>query len=235
MPTPEELAAQQAQEEAAKAAAEPKKVEVQLDPRFKSVEDQAKAYPEAEKKMQQEAQKRSELERQNQELQARLAVPNPPVQDTTNYDELFWQKPTEVISRVVERYIAPLEEDRYETKKQKFADDPDFKKYESQIDTVMKAQPHLRKDPESFGKMFKIMKAMDFNQDEYEKQVRAKVMAEIQDKTGGSVEGGTPSALPKETKTDLSDDEKNVARKFHPDLSPQKAYEKYAESKNKYS
>ena len=86
--------------------------------KFKTQDELVKAYQEAEKKITQESQARSTLERQLQEeakvreqLMGRVTQPTVPVEGPTD-DELFWQKPTEVIGKVVERFLSPFEDDR---------------------------------------------------------------------------------------------------------------------------
>jgi hypothetical protein len=235
MPTPEELAATQAQGEAARAAAVVP--EFTLDPRFKSVEDQATAYKEAEKKMTQESQKRADLERQNQELlarqqqQATQAAPPPP----PNYNELFWQNPAEVIERLVERQVAPFIEDRYELQKQKYVSDPNFNKYSVQIDQMVQFQPGLKQQPGIVDKLYRVVRAMEFNPDEERKRIEAEVTARLEGKTAGLVEGaGTPTGAAPTLPVVLSEDEKRTALKFHPELTPDAAYKLYGERKVKH-
>lgn len=203
--------------------------------RFKTNDDLAKSYQELERKMTQEAQTRAALERQLQEQalrdQARTATTPPP---ETNYDELFWQRPTEVIGKVVERFLSPFEEDRYQMQKTRFVQDPDFRKYEPQIDQMMSMQPELKRQPGSVEKMYRVLKALDFDQGQLEQQIRAKIAAEQQNKLGGAVEGASPTPSATPTAVQLSEEEARTAVKFFPELTPQEAYKRYADNKVKF-
>lgn len=210
-----------------------------LDARFTSVEEQAKAYKEAETKMQQESGKRAELERQNRELLARqtptLPIASP--QPEPDLNELYWQKPAEVMEKLVQKHVEPFYEDKYEAQKQMLlTKDPAYAKYFPQIDAMVKAQPGLKKQPGIVEKLYKVASALEFDPDAERKRIEERVRNEMQMKIGTSLEGvgspptGTPSSLP-----ELSSDEKRVAEKFHRDLSPQEAHKKYAESKLKWA
>lgn len=234
MPTPEELAEQQAQEEAAKAAAaaEPKPEEI-LDPRFKTIEEQAKAYKEAEKKMTQSTQEAAELRRQNQELLARQQQP-PVATPPPDYNAMFWQNPAEVIGKIVEGYVAPFVEDRFELQKGRYAQDPNFKRYEPQIDQMVKMQPELKKQPGIVDKLYKVVRAMEFDPDTERKRIEEEVRAQIQGKQINSVEGtGTPSGAAPSQNAELDDKERAVALKFYPDMKPQDAFKRYGDNKIK--
>jgi len=211
--------------------------------KFKSQDELVKAYQESEKKMTQEAQARATLERQLQEearvreqLIGRVAPPattTPPQE--TNYDELFWQKPTEVIGRVVERFLSPFEEDRYQMQKTRYATDPDFKRYEGQIDQMMSLQPELKRQPGAVDKMYRVLRALDFNPTDLEQQLRQKIVAEMQNKVAGAVEGAGPPAGGTPQPVQLSAEEQRIAEKFYPGIAREDAYKKYAESKTKWA
>ena len=221
-----------------------------LDPRFKTVEDQAKAYKESERLMTQKAQRASELERQLLERQFQPApvIPKVPVVEPPeeNLDEQFWQKPTSVIDKVVSRRIAeverkmePLAEDRFERNKVKYANDPVFKELEPQIDHVFKLQPHLRNQEGSLDYVYKFLAAQNFNPTAERERIRQEIMTERAgaNKVTGGVEGvGSPSAGPQATpKMDLSDDEKATALKFYSDVPKTEAYKRYYESRQKWA
>jgi hypothetical protein len=221
-----------------------------LDPRFKSVEDQAKAYKESERLMTQKAQRASELERQllERQFQPTQVVPKPqPEAEPTNenLDEQFWQKPTSVIDTIVrrrvsevERKMEPLAEDRFERQKVKYANDPVFKELESQIDHVFKLQPNLKNQEGSMDYVYKFLAAQNFNPQTERERIRQEIMAERAgaNKVTGSVEGvGAPSDGPKSTpKMDLSDEEQRTARKFYSDMPAQEAYKRYYDSRVKW-
>jgi len=219
-----------------------------LDPRFKTVEDQAKAYKESERLMTQKAQRASELERQLLERQFQPKLdPAPPVAPPVeeNLDEQFWQKPTSVIDKVVSRRIAeverkmePLAEDRFERQKVKYANDPLFKELEPQIDHVFKLQPHLRNQEGSMDYVYKFLAAQNFNPQTERERIRQEIMAERAgaNKVAGGVEGvGSPSAGPVASpKMDLNDDEKATALKFYSDIPKQEAYKRYYDSRQKW-
>jgi hypothetical protein len=220
-----------------------------LDPRFNTVEDQAKAYKESEKLMTQKAQRASELERQLLERQFQPAPIAPKLPETEptneNLDEQFWQKPTSVIDTIVrrrvsevERKMEPLAEDRFERQKVKYANDPVFKELEPQIDHVFKLQPHLRNQEGSMDYVYKFLAAQNFNPQTERERIRQEIMAERAgaNKITGSVEGvGSASDGPKATpKMDLSDEEQRTARKFYSDMPAQEAYKRYYDSRSKW-
>lgn len=206
-----------------------------LDPRFESVEAQAKAYKEAEKKMQQEANARADLERQNRELLARQVPVAPPV-DEGKDDELFWQQPTKVIQKIIDRQlqagVAPFIEDRYQMQKNTYANDADFKRYEPQIDQLVAAQPELKKQPGVVDKLYKVVRAMEFDPEAERKRIEAEVMQKHNIKVAGMAEGaGAVKDFAPTPKAELSSEEQAVARKLYSEESPAKAYEKYAAAK----
>jgi hypothetical protein len=212
----------------------------ELDPRFKSVEDQARAYKEAEKKMTQEAQRRADLERQNRELLSRpqqVVAPQDP-QPQEDLNELYWQKPAAVVERILERYVAPFVDNGYEGQKQKYASDPNFQRFAPQIDQMVQMQPELKRQPGIVDKLYRVARAMEFDPDQEREALRAEVRAEIQGKQAGLAEspsapqGGTQQTNPANT---LTADERRVALKFHNDVAPEEAYKRYAASKDKWA
>jgi hypothetical protein len=208
-----------------------------LDARFTSVEEQAKAYKEAEKLMQQKSQRAAELERQNQELLSRQqAVPAVAPQEQVDYNELYWKEPATVMDRLVQKHVEPFFEERFEMQKNALkAENPGAEKYFPQIDAMVKAQPGLKNKPGIVKQLVKVASAMEFDPDAERKRIEAQVRAEITGKVQTGVEGagaaqaGTQTQLP-----ELTADEKRAAEKFHRDLTPFEAYKKYAENKVKF-
>lgn len=218
-----------------------------LDARFKTVEDQAKAYREAETKMQHEAQRRAILER---ELQMRQQQPVGPPQSQElpqeNLDELFWQKPTEVIDKLVGRKLSevtkqfePIIEDRFQMQKSKYANDATFKEYEPQIDQVFRLQPQLKQQPGSLDYVYNFLRAQNFDPNAERERMKAEIKAELTgaNRQTGQIEGGgAPATGPMTTpKMELSADEQRAAIRFYGDLPPQEAYKRYFESKQQWA
>lgn len=209
-----------------------------LDARFNSVEEQARAYKEAEKKMQQDSQRAAELERQNRELLARQqapAVQAPQQQEQVDLNELYWKEPASVMDRLVQKHVEPFFDERFEMQKNALkAENPGAEKYFPQVDAMVKAQPGLKNKPGIVRQLVRVASAMEFDPDAERKRIEDKVRAEIQGKVVTGVEGagaahaGTPSSLP-----ELTIDEKRAAEKFHRDLLPTEAHKKYAENKLK--
>lgn len=206
--------------------------------RFKTQDELVKAYQEAEKAMTQALQDKAVYERQFQELQ-NMQINQQPVQQPQEDDnELFWKSPVEVINRVVARSVEPLSKTYFEMQKEKFRSDPEFQKYESQIDFIASQYPNLKTQPNIIGQLYKMVKGLNFNEDEYKNRVREEVKNEMLNKNLGSIEGGSAAPYPTGNipiKIELSDDEKQVAEKFYmPDgFSREDAYKKYAEAKVK--
>lgn len=217
-----------------------------LDPRFKSVEDQAKAYRDSEKAMHMANQRRSEVER---ELAARSMVPppQPPAEQAPPEpevsDDMFWQNPVKVIEKVVQkqlgsmdRKLEPLMEDRFTRQLDKYANDEDFKTYSPQIEQVFKLQPQLRNQPGAVDYVYNFLRAQNFNPDDERRRIEAKVRNELSGKAAPPLEGGSPPAEFKPTpKVELSEDERRAALRFYSDLPPQEAYKKYHATKAKWS
>ena len=219
-----------------------------LDPRFENVEAQAKAYKEAEKFMTQKSQEAADLKREllTRQFQAPVVeAPKPEPELDGNLDEQFWQKPTSVIDKIVERRMGqierkmePLETDRFERQKVKYADDPVFKELEPQIDQVFKLQPALRKQEGSLDTVYKFLAAQSFNPQAERERIKSELIAERAgaNKVKGGVEGvGSQGAGPAATpKMELDSDQQKTALKFYPDLAPQEAYKKYHASLTKW-
>lgn len=208
--------------------------------RFKTHEEASAAYPEAEKAMTQALQEAADLKRQFQELQNMQVTQQPAAQQPQeDINELFWKSPVEVINRVVAQGLEPVYKNYYETQKDKFRSDPEFQKYESQIDFIANQYPNLKTQTNIIGQLYKMVKGLNFDEGAYKNQVREEVKNEMLNTQLGSVEGGSAGRLPGgnlPVNQELSDDEKRVAEKFYmPDgLSREDAYKKYAEVKVKH-
>lgn len=217
--------------------AEPVESPDYLDPRFKTVEDQARAYKEAEKKMQQEAQRRAELERQNQELLGRVQQPPqaaPPAEPPVNEDQLFWEKPTEVMKRIVGQYVSPFVDDRYEMQKTQFRQDPNFAKYEPEIDQMIRMQPELKQKPTVVSDLYKIIRARDFDPVTERERIKAEIMAEMQGKAAAGLEApGSPPVL-QAPPVELTAEEKRAALGIYGNVPQEEAFKKYADAKTRY-
>jgi hypothetical protein len=217
-----------------------------LDPRFKTVEDQAKAYREAETKMQHEAQRRASLERELQ-MRQQPAPQQPQVEpQQENLDEAFWQRPTEVIRKLVgtqlqevTRQFEPIIEDRFQAQKQQYANDPMFKELEPQIDQVFRLQPQLKQQPGAMAYVYNFMKAQSFDPAAERERLKAEVRAELTgaNRQAGQIEGGgSPGPGPTTTpKMELTGEEQRTAQRFYSDLTPQEAYKRYFDSKQKWA
>lgn len=210
--------------------------------RFKSKDEVVTAYPEAEKLMTQATQEAAELRRQNQELQERLIQQTPPPKQEpeVNYDELFWQKPTEVISKMIRQSIEPLTGNYYEQQKTALRSDPEFIKLEPQIDQIANMYPDVKTKPEAVKQLFKMVKGLNFDEAEFEKRMREKIAIEQGRKIEGSIEGagaGRDSFVSTE-KVELTEEEKKTAVKWYETqgiTNPEEAYKKYAEAKKSYA
>ena len=215
-----------------------------LDARFNSVEEQAKAYKEAETKMQRDSQRAAELERQNRELlsrqQAQPAVVTPQVEDHKELNEQYWTDPVGVLKKVVHQQtrelVMPFYDDKIESQKSALrAENPNVDKYFPQVDAMIKAQPDLRFKPGIVRNLVKVASAMEFDADAERKRITEEVKAQLTGKVVSQVEGaGAGSPGTSVTTETLSNDEKHTAERFHPELSPQEAHKLYAENKSKH-
>jgi hypothetical protein len=210
--------------------------------RFKSKDEVVTAYPEAEKLMTQATQEAADLRRQNQELQERINQQQvqPPKPDEVDYDELFWKKPTEVISKMIRQSIEPLTGNYYEQQKSVLRNDPEFIRLEPQIDQIANMYPDVKTKPEAVKQLFKMVKGLNFDEVEFEKRMREKIAIEQGRKIEGSIEGagaGRDSFASTE-KVELTEEEKKVALKWYEGqgiTNPDEAYKKYAEAKKSYA
>ena len=210
--------------------------------RVKSVDELIKSYSELEKTFTQKSQYLSNVEAKLEEL---MKAPKNDGNSSTgdadgdDDDQLFWRKPKEVLNRTVRQVVSevldPLTGSFYESHKEKVrAKYADFGDFEPQIDLAIKANPHLRNQPDAVEKLYKSAKAIRFvdNEETYEKQVIEKYLARQNGKVVGGLEGGGASSDVGGGKAiTLSDEEKTVAKKFHPELSEDEAYKVYAAKK----
>jgi hypothetical protein len=206
--------------------------------RFKTPDELANAYRELEGKFTQTAQEKAEYERSLQELKVRqqFAIPQQqaPTQPQADDNELFWKSPVEVINRVVMKAFEPLATNQYEAQKERFRSDPDFVRYESQIDAISQQYPQLKTTPGIVGNLYKMVRGLNFDEAEFERRVREKVAAEQRAKVQGSVEGGGASReAGQEPRIRLTEDEKRIAIKYYPELSTEDAIKRYADNKRK--
>ena len=210
--------------------------------RFNSPEELAKSYQELEKKFTQTSQQNAEYARLQQENQVRqmFTPPTPaPPKPEENMNEMFWQNPAEVLQKLTERVIDSrldfVYDQNYEAQKAQYANDPQFKQYEQQIDMVVKQQyPELRKQPGVVSQLYKMVRGLSFDEDSFKRQViedyeRSKLAG-----ANSGIEGASPpSSAQVRQPINLSDDEKRVALQFYPDIKPDEAYQRYAASKSK--
>lgn len=219
---------------------EPKPQELILG-RFKTPDELVKAYQELEADYTRKGQALTERERMLQELQSRVAIPQIQQQgDVVDDNELFWQKPMEVINRIVSKTIEPLTTTYYQTQKDKFRNDPEFQKLESQIDAITSMYPNLKTQPDIVPQLYKMVKGLNFDEGDYERKIREKIKAESEGKIAGTVEGVGTGSQVKETENlaPLTEDEKRFAFNWYSSLddkvTPDEAYKKYAQSKKGY-
>jgi hypothetical protein len=214
-----------------------------LDPRFNSVEEQARAYKEAEKQMQLKANQTAELERQNRELlsrqQAQPAAVTPHVEDHKELNEQYWTDPVGVLKKVVHQQtrelVMPFYDDKIESQKSALrAENPNVDKYFPQVDAMIKAQPDLRFKPGIVRNLVKVASAMEFDADAERKRITEEVKAQLTGKVVSQVEGAGAGSPGTQVTTDtLNADEKHTAERFHPELSREEAHKLYAENKLK--
>jgi|TARA_Y100000310_G_C20700503_1_gene829330 hypothetical protein len=191
--------------------------------RFKNQDELIKAYQESESALTQKSQRVTELERSaNQPPPAKEPEPQ------EDEDSLFWEKPLETIKKVVAKAIEPLGQGMVETQKDTLRKDPDFAKYEPEIDAILDQYPQLRQTPHVIPQIYKMVKGMHV--EDMEKELRVKWEKEQQVKEGTLLEGaGVPETPGKESP--LTAQEKTIAYKMFPDVTRSKAEEEYAKWK----
>ncbi len=137
-----------------------------------------------------------------------------------------------LINRQLQEGVRPFIEDRYNMQKERYANDADFKRYEAQIDQLVAAQPELKTQPGVVDKLYKVVRAMEFDPEAERKRIEAEVMQKHNIKVAGMAEGaGSVRDIDPTPKAVLSADEQLAARKIYSDLPPAKAYERYAVAK----
>jgi len=202
--------------------------------RFKTADDLASAYKELEGEFTRKSQTLSEKERMLTELQTTPPYRQEPGEDEDDDDQLFFKEPAKAIEKVVRKIVDPLFTSTYNHQKEAFKSDPDFLKYENEIDNIITQFPKLKTQPNIVGQIFKMVKGLYFDPVEFESKVREKLKTEHHEKVAGGLEGSTPSeGLSGTTPTNLTDDEKRVAIRFNPGITKEEAYKKYAEKRVK--
>ena len=177
----------------------------------------------------------------NQRPQYSAPAPAAPPAPEENLDELYWTSPTKVLEKILDRRLSqavdPFYEDRYEMQKAKYANDPNFQRYAPQIDELIRTDPKLKSQPGVVDKLYRAVRAMEFDPDAERKRIEAEVIQRMQNKQTGSLESaGTPPGAtpPASQQINLTDDEKRVAIKFNPSISADEAYKKYQANKSKW-
>uniref|UniRef100_A0A6M3K8C5 Uncharacterized protein n=1 Tax=viral metagenome TaxID=1070528 RepID=A0A6M3K8C5_9ZZZZ len=200
---------------------------------FKNVDELVNAYKNLRTDYTKKGQTLSDYEKQMQEIQTRIAAPV--AQETTVDDnQLFWEKPLEVINKTVSKSIEPLTNFLYESQKERHRVDPEFQQFEPQIDQIVQMYPQMKMQPNIVGQLYKVVKYMNIDEDKFKEDMRSKIKAEEAAKIGGSVEDGNPQRiLVSEQAITLSEEEKRYAVKFHPNVPQEEAYKIYGEKKRK--
>lgn len=211
-----------------------------LDGKFKTVDELVKSYKELEGKFTQDSQEKSELKRQLAELQQKVTKTETK-EEPVDLDALFWEKPSAMLGELekrVAKLLEPLAVNAVENQKSALRKDPDFVKYEKEVDDMLKALPsEVRNQPNVIGELFNLVKGRHLNDilEDYKKKIKEEfesgregaVFGGLEEPTGGEHLIGK-SGLPK-----LTAEEKRVAEQFNPDLAPAEAHKKYAEKKAK--
>ncbi len=200
--------------------------------KFKTQEDLTKSYSELEASFTRMSQELAENKRAMVELQTRQPVR--PEEEEQDVDDLFFREPAKATEKVIKSAIGPIYNFLYEQQKEKFRDDPDFVKYESEIDTLINMQPGLKMQPGIIGQVLKMVKGLHFDPADFKRKVLEEHQASNREKTEGGLEGASaPGDIGKKTEIKLTSDEQRVAVRFNPGLSKEEAYKKYAEKKAK--
>ena len=209
--------------------------------KFKTAEDLTKAYSDLEADHTKRAQELADAKREAEEAKAKLAaLPAPVVQPAKGEEEdlntMFFTEPAVAVEKVIKKFIEPLYSNVYAQEKAALKSDPEFATYEAEIDTIVNNMPQLKTQPGIVNQLFKMVKGLHFDPVKFEADVREKIKTESDDKTKTGLEGGSPPGLPnRDTKVvQLSDEEKLVAHRFHPELPLEEAYKKYGERKKKW-
>ncbi len=202
--------------------------------KFKTPEELAKAYTELEGEFTRRSTENAELKRINEQRQQMPVIQQQPTQD----DEInFFENPAAAIEKVVGKMVSPLIEAGYHQQKESYrTGNPDFAKYEAEIDQIITQMPHLKTQPNIVGQLFKMVKGLHYDEKAEETRLTAKIKAELAGKQEGALEGGGASDLakPRDGEITLSAEEQRVARKFNPGLPAKEAYKRYHDLKVKH-
>lgn len=159
----------------------------------------------------------------------------------------FWTNPAGVTTQLMDQKLSDYtrmiqNENKYEFQKQQLRNDPtfgqEFRSLEPQLDAIAATMPHAKGEEGYVQNVFNAVRGMQYFgntqgyqvltpqqleeqrrqwQEEYERNRSAKLQ--------GRLDGGTAPPLPGTgPKVTLSDDEKRIARKMHPELSEADAY-----------
>ena len=140
----------------------------------------------------------------------------------------------QVVQKIVTPLVSPFYDDRYESQKSQFANDPEFQKYAPQIDEMVRQQPQLKQQPGIVSKLYNAARALSFNVEDERRRIETEIRQKLNLKVEGTAEGvGSPGAGPSPTPVTapLTDDEKRVAVKFNPSVPAEEAYKLYAKRK----
>jgi len=216
---------------------EEKKEELILG-KFKTSNELEKAYSELESKFTQTAQEAAATKKTVEELQAKIQTVQVEARPEEEDDEnLIFTNPKLAIEKAVQKAIEPFVRGSAESNIENFCSlHPEFEPYKEKVKEFVKQNPNAAKQPGEIGQLFKAVRGLEFDPVAFEKEVREKLKKESQDKVNGSLAEGDAGGLPENNskKITLSEEEKRVARKFNPGLSPEKAYERYVGLKTKH-
>ena len=202
--------------------------------KYKTQKELEDAYSEVQAEFTRRSQELAETKRQLGELQNRQ-VQVPDVLEEEDDDQLFFREPAKATQKVVVNALTPIYDFLYEQQKQALRSDPEFLKYEGEVDQLIAMQPQLKVKPGVVAQAFKMVKGLHFDPEEFKKQILVSQQNLNDDKRGNSLEGAAAPGVPERTEAPmLSDEEKRVALKFKdPGVSDADALKKYAENKVK--
>jgi len=204
--------------------------------KFKSPDDLATAYSNLESEFTRKSQELSANKQLLESLQNRVpdAPPIEPPEDDDNIDDLFFREPAKATAKVIQQAVSPIFEFMYEQQKVALRSDPEFVKYEKEVDQLLNMQPQLKLKPGVVGEVFKMVKGMHFDPEEFTRMVLEKHKERQQEKGEGGLESPSASNLGGEKKdAPLSAEEKAVAEKFYSGMPKDEAHKKYAASKKR--
>jgi len=204
--------------------------------KFKTQEDLIESYSAAQSELTRKSQELADTKRSLEALQTQQPQQiQQQAGEEEDIEQLFFREPVKVLKKEVGQAVAPIFEFIYNQQKEPFRSDPEFVKYEQDVDKIINMQPGLKTQPGIVAQVFKMVKGLHFDSDEFEKQVIEKYKKTSQRKIEGSLEGATQSDDLSQGKDlpDLSAEEKRVALSFYPGASREEAFKKYAVQKAK--